>query len=152
MYTSQVNELLLDQHFCLTMLYEHVHYHFLGGRANLVEPMFSLYIAIDSRGCVITLFLPLSHELTLLSHDVVQKPIKLSGTTLMRKSDSCPAYVFPLVCYRFMWLCDHSLLTFEACAYTFVSWCCTETYQTFRDHFDEEERLLSSLCFSFSLL
>ena len=68
-------------HFCLTMLYEHVHCYFLGGRANLVESLFSLYIGVDSCGCVINLFLVLRHVPTLLSHDVVQKPIKLSGIT-----------------------------------------------------------------------
>ena len=67
--------------------------------ANVFKPTFSLYFAIDSCGCVIALFLGLRHGPTLLSHDVVRKPIELSGTT-----------------------------------------------------FDEEERILSSLCFLFMLL
>ena len=33
----------------------------------------------------------------------------------------------PLVCYKFMWLCDLSLLKFEAWTYTFVSRCLYET-------------------------
>jgi hypothetical protein len=35
----------------------------------------------------------------------------------------------PFVCYRFMWLCERCLLTFEAWTYTFVSRYCTKTYQ-----------------------
>ena len=65
---------------CCMNTYQTFRDDFFNKVANVFKPTFSLYVAIDSCGCVIALFLGLRHGPTLLSHDVVRKPIKLSGT------------------------------------------------------------------------